>query len=577
MNEIFKCYCEKEFNKNNFKRHFRICTFFIDKFKSFDNTMTLFLKYYLKTQKDLCNFRFLLERFIKLIDDKIKINKEYEIIDDNNENEHKHNQIYQYKKRKVNILNNIYNINSSNIIEVENLINSNFSYKNSIFLSLSSLCCIKNWYNKTKHNNIINHTESSIRKEFFVILDNIYNKERLNIKPIIEKCEKNNLLLYNEKIKNDPFHFINSFLELFHYENNINIKPNENNKNANLIDENNINNINPNLNFNIVKNPTKKNLKNLNYMYLLYENIFQNTQKSIISKNFFNIMKYKINCKNCKDLYYFNIEKILTLDVDKYSYEKNNNNIDLNDLLKYTFLEEKNINCKICQKNNAKESKNFFYPSKVLILFFKRYSHDFKKIIKFSNNISIKDYVCSERINEKYFIPNYSLKVCISHYNMQSYFTYICTNNIWKRYSDSVYKILDEPEKEIREYEPQILIYELDNYNLINEIEKQKIQKILFDGINNARKEFLDYQDKISSKKMAKVEFFLIPDGIKKSFDVKLNSTFEEIINKNGLDYKLFICNTKKLEPNSKNTLQEILYIYKINKDNIIINAIKGI
>ena len=42
-------------------------------------------------------------------------------------------------------------------------------------------------------------------------------------------------------------------------------------------------------------------------------------QKSIISKNFFNIIRNYIHCDNCqdyKDLYYFNIEKVLTLEVD---------------------------------------------------------------------------------------------------------------------------------------------------------------------------------------------------------------------------------------------------------------------
>ena len=66
MNEVFNCYCERIFNKNNFEKHFKECKYFRDKFRTFDNKMTLFLKTYLKTKKDLCNFKFLLERFIKI-------------------------------------------------------------------------------------------------------------------------------------------------------------------------------------------------------------------------------------------------------------------------------------------------------------------------------------------------------------------------------------------------------------------------------------------------------------------------------------------------------------------------------
>ena len=575
MNEVFNCYCERIFNKNNFEKHFKECKYFRDKFRTFDNKMTLFLKTYLKTKKDLCNFKFLLERFIKIIDYKIKIIKGNSIIDNNNNGL---NINYQNKLRNENNL-NINKIKSSPLFEFEKLINKDFSYVNSIFLSLSNLNCFKNWYNNTK-NNLINQSESSIRKEFFIILDNIYNKERFNINAIIDKCQKNNIFLFNEKIQNDPFHFINSFLELFHYENNISVEQNEN---VNLYNINNLNNL-----FEYVKNPNIQNMHNLNDMYILYENYFRRTQKSIISKNFFNIIRNYIHCDNCqdyKDLYYFNIEKVLTLEVDKYSYEKNINNIDFYNLLKYSYLEEKNINCKICQNYTAKEYRKFFYPSKVLIIFFKRYSYTFKKKINFPNKISIKDYVCYKRINENDFIPNYTLKACISLDEKQNYFTYICiNNNKWKRYSNSVFNILNNPEEEFREKDPQILIYELDNYHLINEKEKQNLQKIIFDGLNNVRKEYLYYQQQILSKEMAYVIFFLIPDGEYKCLSAYLNSTFEEIINTfyntnrfSRNDYQLFICNARKLDPNSKNTLREMLYIYKINKDNIIINAIKGI
>ena len=568
MNEVFKCYCEREFNKNNFEKHFKACKLFRDKFIIFDNKMTLFLKYYLKTKKDLCNFKFLLKRFIKLIDYKIKNIKGNEIIENN---EH-----------------NINRINFSPSIEKGSLINNDFSYLNSVFLSLSNLNCIKNWYNKAKNNNIIHQSESSLRKEFFIILDNLYNNERINIKSIIEKCQENNILLFNENIQNDQLHFINRFFQLFHYENNINIKSNGNYNNINLGYEMNYNIMNPNF-FNNVSNPTIQNMANLEEMYKLYENFFGQTQKSLISKNFFNIIRYYIHCNNCqnyKDLYYFNIETILTLDIDKYSYEKsiNSNNIDLNNLLKYAFLEEKNINCRICEKNTAKEYKKFFYPSKVLIIFFKRYSYTYRKKINFPNKLEINEFVCSKRINKNDFNPNYNLKACISLDYMENYFTYICTNNKWKRYIDSVYENLDNPEKEIREYEPQLLMYELDNYHLINEKEKQNIQKNFFDCLNNVRKEYILYQEKILSKEMAYVVFFLIPDAEYKCLNVKLNSTIEKIIN-GFYDYKwferndsnLFICNSRKLDPNSKKTLREIIYAYKIKEDNIIINAIKGI
>ena len=74
MNKIFKCYCNNDFDENEFKKHFAKCKPFCNEFKDFDVKMALFLKLHSKTKEDLINLQFLLEQYSNLINFKLTDN-----------------------------------------------------------------------------------------------------------------------------------------------------------------------------------------------------------------------------------------------------------------------------------------------------------------------------------------------------------------------------------------------------------------------------------------------------------------------------------------------------------------------
>ena len=78
---IIKCVCGKEFKKINFKKHYKICELFLDKYNIFDYKISKILGEYLFDKKNLILIRFLIERYLKLIDKKIK---EYSYVINNN-------------------------------------------------------------------------------------------------------------------------------------------------------------------------------------------------------------------------------------------------------------------------------------------------------------------------------------------------------------------------------------------------------------------------------------------------------------------------------------------------------------
>ena len=77
-NDNIKCICGINFEMNNFKKHFRNCQKFLQKFEKFDYQMQFLLKS-IVTKEVIHLVRFLLKRYIHLIDKKIlKINQNSE-------------------------------------------------------------------------------------------------------------------------------------------------------------------------------------------------------------------------------------------------------------------------------------------------------------------------------------------------------------------------------------------------------------------------------------------------------------------------------------------------------------------
>ena len=372
------------------------------------------------------------------------------------------NQFNQMNSKKIKNQFNQMNINNMNNIKgIKNYsLNMEASYINSVLQSLSSLDTIKNWFEYLNNNNNMNDNNQSLTKELYLLLNYLYNGNKVDSSNIIISSDSLSKSFLKKVIKEDPYHFLIIFLELLHIENN---RP-----------------INPNFDKSIVNHPSIEQMKNKNFMYTSFGSFFQQTQNSIISQCFFNVEQYKYKCSQCPALYLYTIKKMFIFDIDNYRIyrdQANINRIGTNLTLDECFQcysgghPEK---CKICHFNGY-SYRNIFSTTKVLILYFKRNSHIFKGDIDFTNKYNF----CSK---------NYSLKACISYCNIPKYFCDICINNVWYRYMDDNVKILSDVKTEIHEYEPQLLIYELnDNQNNIqnniqnnNQINNQNIKNTIF-------------------------------------------------------------------------------------------------
>ena len=391
MNEIYKCLCENKYNESEFKTHIQICNAFKIKFKKFDTIVSLLIKSYSDTEEDLRFVKFLLKRFIKLIN--IKLN---------------YNQVSNKPPKLKSVIRNI------------NPIERDLSNEFIVLKSLSSLDCINSWFNKSNINQFKDESNSTT-KEFYKTLDMMYKRQHnrpSDIQNLICIYE-NNLKSNNINIQNDPYNFLNNFLDLLHHEN--------------------INIINENMNM----------YNNQDEMY--------NIQNSFISECFFNKIRKETKCNNsCPGTIDFSYEKIFIIEADKYKSSKPK--VMLEKCLSDYIKNGQNIECNNCKTYSAKEYKTIYNPVKVLIIYFKR---SFPIDVLFKKDLTIYPYICPETL-EKINLFFYTLKACISYNNQNKYFTDIFINNKWYRFIDEDCKPLNDM-NDVLVSEPIILIYELKN------------------------------------------------------------------------------------------------------------------
>ena len=351
--------------------------------------------------------------------------------------------------------------NTVNGIKYLSDLNINNSYAHSVLQSLYSLSCIREYFlDQQDINNFFNYNFS---RSFYFLLKSLKNGCIADSSNTID----NYIMTAKENAsKTDPFNFLLYFLEQLHIENN---KPS-----------------NINYNYSELENVDLITQTDDNKMYSLFCSFFQSTQNSIISQKFFNILKFKKYCNQCNNTFYkFEIEKIFKFDIDKYFQfrneaipaKANNPKLDLDECFQcYTGAIP--TLCPNCQNYCAMESKKFYFASEILIIYFYRKNHCFRGDIDFKNTISISNYysTVNSNNNNKNTNINYFLKACISFSNNNKYFADCfmpCNNDkkgIWMRYMDGEKRKLDNFDTEIHEYEPQILIYELENLQNQNNI-----------------------------------------------------------------------------------------------------------
>ena len=327
----------------------------------------------------------------------------------------------------------------------------NCSYANAVLQCLACLNCIRKWYSQLNRFSFMkmNNIPNPITKDFYNLLFILYSGGQPDSSSFISNFNQKIMQYYKKETKADPFHFLFYFLDLLHMENN--------------------NAINRTFNVNEYLNPSLTNMQNNSYMHFLYVNYSKSTKNSVVSTNFLNSCRYKIDCKNsllnCPSLYYYKARKIIEFDVDNFRRYRDqarpyrmNMNLSLEECL-LCYQGGKKFKCQICGCFNAYSYNNIWSSNRVLIFYFKRMIHNFLCDIDFGTKIDMSDFCKYNDGNIKYI---YNLKACISLSNFYKYFADIEINGNWFRYMEGQFKTLSSINNEIFIYEPQLLIYEIE-------------------------------------------------------------------------------------------------------------------
>ena len=319
--------------------------------------------------------------------------------------------------------------------------NANFSYVHSVLQSLSCLDFAKQFLSLNNYNSFGNNFY--LTKELYALMNNLNNGNDAFSQDIITYYTNRVNMLYGNKsyaFNTNPFHFLYFFLEVLHYENNI---------------------LTGSFDPKILYTQPLLNQQNDDYMYCLFLMFFKQTQNSMVSNYFFNVEKYTTKCMNCGTIYFYAIKKILRFDVNKFKIYRDNalplkkfSNINLDECFK-CYIGGTSCICQNCSNKAIKYTK-ICCSTRILIIYLDRgNNHSFKGDIDFPFQFNLINYYSIKRANTIDFNPIYNLKACISYDN----FTY----GVWYRFMDNQVRILNNYQNEIRQYEPQMLIFELDN------------------------------------------------------------------------------------------------------------------
>lgn len=336
----------------------------------------------------------------------------------------------------------------------------NFSYVHSVLQSLSCLNSSKQFLILNKNNPFLNTPQFLMTKAFYNLVNILNCGMEANSGDIVTLFKnaflKNALNIKSKNVlSNDPFHFLNYSLEFLHLENNMPL-------NGNYI-------------LNNLYNQNIENQRDDDHMYCLFLGFFQQTQNSFISKYFLNVEKYTYNCMNCGLTYFYGINKIFRIKLDMVRYYRDLSfpmrrgaKLSLNECF-LCYCGGNKIQCKICGNKNAFIYTKICCSAKVLMIYLERIKHCFYGDVEIENNFNIANFYSISRTIGLNYNPTYVLKACISYCNTGKYFAdcYVNTNNSlnsgWYRFMDNQIKFLSNPSKQINDYEPQLLIYELDD------------------------------------------------------------------------------------------------------------------
>ena len=322
---------------------------------------------------------------------------------------------------------------------------NNPSFINSALQSFACIKCINLWINNLyQHAYQINSNQNmQLTKEIFKLFSSLYNGQIPDSSNFIYQY-LNKQYIINQQ---DPYHFLFYLIQLLHDENN---RP-----------------MNLNYDATVLNRQSIENRRNKTYMRNLFAQFLQQSQNSIFSKNFFNILGNKFSCDNCQDTFNDSYRYIIKFPLDEYRNYRNmvfpcktNTNITLDDCF-VCYTGENIKQCLACGNFNYKTYTSFFSPANILIIALIRKNHSFKCDIDFPIKFNINNYLEIGRNINKYYI----LKACVSLNNQGIYFSDICMNNYWFRFYLQNFILLGNAFNDIQyihQFEPQLLFYEIE-------------------------------------------------------------------------------------------------------------------
>lgn len=315
------------------------------------------------------------------------------------------------------------------------------SFINAALQSFACLKYINQWIKNLYQsiNQINSDGNKKITKEIYILFNALYSGQIPDSSNFIFQYKNKQKLN-----KQDPYHFLFYLIEVLHKENNV------------------VSNMN--YDYTILSNQSTENKKNNDYMRNLFKDFFQQTQNSIFSNYFFNIIRNQFNCDNCQDIFYYCYKFIIKFKMDDYIIYRNeaypdraNTNLTLEDCFEcYTgrYLEQ----CNNCGNFRGNRYMSFYSSAKILIIALFRKNHIFKCDLNFKNKFNLNDFYETGVYSNKY----YCLKACVSLNNQGVYFSDICINNYWFRFCLQQIALLGNVNNDIHTFEPQLLFYELE-------------------------------------------------------------------------------------------------------------------
>ena len=345
----------------------------------------------------------------------------------------------------------------------------NFSYAHSVLQTLCFLDSSKKFFSFMKGNNMRNNRYFPLSNELLNIIEMVNSGNRADSQGIIfffaqKYLENKDSLPSQNVLSPDPFHFYYFLLQFLHMETNM-IKEHNNNFYE--------------LNF--------EDMKNDNKIYREFLLFVIKTHNSLVSADFYSSFRHIFNCPDCKFFFYYGIQPVLRMNLDAFRQMRDSKNpnkkgtkLDLKEILA-CYCSDIPTKCGHCNKEAVRQTK-ICLPAKTIIISLERQAHSLTPDVNFYLNFDFVDFISKSKTQGLNLNTNYELKAVISYYQFKNDGKYFADCKIrggnmsdyWMRYVDFNYSIIQSDD--LLKYEPQILIYEINNNN--NNMQQQQQQQM---------------------------------------------------------------------------------------------------